>query len=76
MILKQRALLGWDADEDKHITVLNRSFDMRVINGLESITYEPDPRHVDLVLRHLGLGEREALTRQGISLISTMVRRS
>eukprot|EP00973_Karenia_brevis_P039149 5407290-Karenia_brevis.AAC.1 len=50
-----RALFSWDANEDKHITVLNRLIDLRMINGIETITYEPDPRPVDVVLRHLGL---------------------
>ena len=55
MILKRRAVLGWGPDEDKHVTILNRMVDLRVINGIETLTYEPDPSHIDLVVKHLGL---------------------
>ena len=55
MVLKKRALLGFERGDDKHITILNRLVDMEVINGVQTITYEPDPRHVDLVIKHMSM---------------------
>ena len=55
MIVKQRALLGFDDGDDKHVSILNRLIDLTNENGVRKITYEPDPRHVDLLLQHLQL---------------------
>ncbi len=58
MILKKRALCGFEPGDDKHITILNRLIDFDEIDGKETITYEPDPRHVDLLLSQVGMNER------------------
>ena len=54
MIIKKRALLGFAQKVDKHCTILNRLIDSTVGEDGSVITYEPDPRHVDL-LEHMGL---------------------
>ena len=55
MIIKKRALLGFAEKDDKHCTILNRLIDFTVGEDVPVITYEPDPRHVDLLLEHMGL---------------------
>jgi len=58
MILKKRAMLGFEADDDHHITILNRLVDFKVADGVETIAYEPDPRHVELLCQQVGIGPR------------------
>ena len=58
MILKKRAVLGFEAGDDHHITLLNRLVDFTVEDGVETIRYEPDPRHVELVCQQVGIGPR------------------
>ena len=36
-----------------------------MVNGIETITYEPDARHVDLVLKHLGLEKARGVDTPG-----------
>ena len=55
MIIKKRALLGFAEKDDKHCTILNRLIDFTVGEDGPVITYEPDPRHVDMLLEHMGL---------------------
>ena len=55
MIIKKRALLGFAEKDDKHCTILNRLIDFTVSGDGPVITYEPDPRHVDLLREHMGL---------------------
>ena len=56
MIVKRRALFGFDEGDDKHCTVLNRMIDREVTrSGEEIVHYECDPRHVDLLLKATGL---------------------
>ena len=55
MIIKKRALLGFDENDDKHCTIMNRLIDFTVSEDGPVITYEPDPRHVDLLLEYMGL---------------------
>ena len=53
--LKVRGRLGPEVNDDKEIRILNR-----IVHWTEGgIWYEPDPRHVELMLRDLGL-ERES----------------
>ena len=65
MILKHRAPLGCNEDEDKHMTILKRLVDLRVVNGIDTITYEPDARHVDPVLTHHGLDKARGVGTSG-----------
>ena len=55
MIIKTRVLLRFAEKDHKHCTILNRLIDFTVGEGGPVITYEPDPRHVDLLLEHMGL---------------------
>ena len=55
MVLKKRALCGFEHEDDKHTTVLNRLIDFTEIDKVEAIIYEPDPRHVDLLQQHVGM---------------------
>ena len=52
-MVKVRAVLGPDAEDDKEVTLLNRS----IAWTPSGITIESDPRHAELVLRELGLNE-------------------
>ena len=54
-MIKKRALLGFAEKDDKHCTILNRLIDFTVGEDGPVITYEPDPRHVDLLLEHMVL---------------------
>eukprot|EP00959_Pyramimonas_sp_CCMP1952_P047750 996695-Pyramimonas_sp.AAC.1 len=61
LILKNRGLFGFEDGDDTDITILNR-LDCYTTDGVPTVTYEPDPRHVDLLVDQLGLagGEVEA----------------
>ena len=61
MILKRRALLGFDERHDKSVTILNRIIELRrsAVGGWE-LTYEPDPRHAQIVVAELGLAQPSA----------------
>jgi len=57
MILKRRALLGWEEKDDKHISLLNRLIEFGWDDqGKKCVKYEPDPRHVELIVDALGVG--------------------
>ena len=62
MLLKRRAMLGPDPEDDKAIRLLNRIVEWHPeANGVrEHITYEPEPRHVQIVLKQLGLDQPSA----------------
>ena len=53
--LNPRATLGFAENDDKHCTILNRLIDFTVRESGPLILYEPGPRHVELLLEHLGL---------------------
>eukprot|EP00959_Pyramimonas_sp_CCMP1952_P128357 2683886-Pyramimonas_sp.AAC.1 len=55
MILKKRGVLGFEDVDDAHITILNRLVDFCTKDGVPTVTFEPDPRHVDLLVDQLGL---------------------
>ena len=49
--LKTRGRLGPEPEDDKEIRILNRILQW----NQEGIWYEPDPRHVEIILKDLGL---------------------
>lgn len=54
MMLKRKAFLGPDPEDGKDAVVLNRHIHWAG-NGINSkIEYEPDPRHVDILLHEFG----------------------
>ena len=55
LILKKRAMLGFEEGDDTHVTVLNRLVDFLWIDGVPTLTYEPDSRHADLLARQVGM---------------------
>ena len=58
--IKLKGRLGHDATDEKEMRVLNRI--VRVVG--EGLLYEPDPRHVELLLRDLGIppGSKDSAT--------------
>ena len=61
MMSKRRALLGSDPDDDKSITLLNRIVEWHVgEDGKPYISYEPDPRHVEILVTQVGLDKDNA----------------
>ena len=60
IIVKKRALLGFEAGDDHHVSILSRLVDCRKVNGVETIDYEPDQRHADLIVSQLGLDKSKA----------------
>ena len=60
-LLKIRGLLGPDSTDDKEVPILNRV--VRWENG--DILYEADPRHVEKLLRDLGMESCKPLTTPG-----------
>ena len=60
MVLKRRAKLGWQANDDNLVTV-----DLHDNSGERVVTPEPDPRHVKLLREACGLKRsRRCETRQ------------
>ena len=57
MLVKRRGLLGWGNGDDKRVTLLNRIIELHNYFGgrAKTLTYEPDPRHVEIILRSLNL---------------------
>ena len=57
MLVKRRGLLGWGSGDDKRVTLLNRIIELHEHFGgrARTLTYEPDPRHVEIILRSLNL---------------------
>ena len=57
MLVKRRGLLGWGSNDDKRVTLLNRIIELHDYLGgrAKTLTYEPDPRHVEIILRSLNL---------------------
>ena len=47
--------LGFSENDDKHCTVLNRPIEFTVDEDGSGVSCEPDPRHAELLLEHLGL---------------------
>ena len=58
MFLKRLAILGWQASDDKRVTILNRLIDFRDSGGERVVTLEPDPRHMDLLRETCGLSTK------------------
>ena len=54
MYLKKRALLGFEPEDDKTITILNRLITVET-SGVRRILYEPDPRHAEILIKGNGL---------------------
>ena len=55
--VKFRGMLGPSSKDDKDITILNRT----VSWDKNGITYKVDPRHVDIVIRELGLQDSKSV---------------
>ena len=55
LLMKKRAVLGFGPGDDKHISLLNRLITLEFVGGKRRITLEPDPRHVDLIIKGMGL---------------------
>ena len=64
-LIKVRGLLGPDSTDDKEVSILNRV--VRWENG--DILYEADPRHVEKLLRDLGMENCKPLTTPGVKPI-------
>ena len=60
--VKIRGKLGPDKGDDKPITILNRCVEW----GRDGILYEPDPRHVEIVVRELGLKDSKSVVSPGV----------
>ena len=60
-IVKMRGIMGPDAADTKVIDVLNRILEWRE----DEFRYEADPRHVEIMLRDMGLEECKAATLPG-----------
>ena len=58
LLVQRKAILGPDASDDKHTTILNRLITYHVVKGGGQyyITMDPDPRHAEILVRELGLG--------------------
>ena len=59
--VKQRALLGPDPSDDKEIRILNRLVSWKE----DMITYEADPRHLEILEKQLGLETASSVTVPG-----------
>ena len=60
--LKVRAILGPDPRDDKQVRILNR-----IVSWNNSgIQYEPDQRHVEIVIKALGLEKAKPVSTPGI----------
>ena len=57
MVLKRRATLGFEKNDGKHISVLNRLLSTETVDGVSCLTYEPDPRHAGTLAEQMGLKE-------------------
>jgi len=55
MLIKRKALLGWGDGDDRHAMLLNRLISVEFEDGRRSVMCEPDPRHIDLLLRMFSL---------------------
>ena len=56
MIVQKKALLGPDAGDDKHCTILNRLISYEVgEQGVPLIKMEADPRHVEIIVQQMGI---------------------
>ena len=55
MILKRRAMLGFEPEDDKHISVLNRLLTIATVDGQDCLKYEPDPWHAEILVSLCGL---------------------
>ena len=53
--LKRLGTLGFDEGDDKEIHFLNRLIRIGTHQGRQAVFLEPDRRHVDLLIRNLGL---------------------
>ena len=60
MILKKRAVLGFGDGHDKTISLLNRIITLEVDAGRRRVVYEPDPRHIEILLHQFGFGNKKA----------------
>ena len=58
MILKKRAKLGFAESDDKHCAILNELIHFKTNESEPIFLYEPDPRHVKLLLEHLDSTEQ------------------
>ena len=55
MLLKRTALLGFADGDDRTDRLLNRIIELKVVDGVPVLDFEPDPRHVQIALADLGL---------------------
>ena len=62
--VKVRGKLGPDKADDKHITILNKCVEWTSA-GLQ---YEPDPRHVEILLRELGMENCTPVATPGVKM--------
>ena len=64
MYLKVTGTIGTGPGDEKHCKILNRLVSLEVSNGIRQLTYEVDPRHVDLLIRGMGFekGRTKAVT--------------
>ena len=60
MIIKRKWLLGWKPEDDKMASILNRLITLESENGRTSVVLEPDPRHIDLLVRMFHLDKDNA----------------
>ena len=61
LALKLRGVVGWGPDDLKHISVLNRLLEFGTDEfGRRRVRLEPDPRHCELAVKALGLGDGRA----------------
>ena len=60
--LKSKGVLGPRADlgDIQEVRVLNRLLRYTVKEGVNTVEWEPDPRHAELILRGLGLDDKKA----------------
>ena len=61
-IIKVRAILGPDPKDGKEVSILNRG----VRWASDNIEYEADPRHVEKLLRDMGMEGCRDLTTAGV----------
>ena len=53
-------MLGFESQNDEHVTVLKRLIDIQDIAGVPTIAYEPDPRHIGLLIEQMGLQDNRS----------------
>ena len=64
--LKRLGTLGFDEGDDKEIHFLNRLIRVGTHQGRQAVFLEPDRRHVDLLIRNLGLENAKGVDTPGL----------